>query len=286
MHKPEWLRRVYSQGDIDEINLLMKDLKLNTVCREASCPNIGECYRKHTATFLVMGANCTRRCRFCNVSKLPPTPLDPEEPDNVAAACRQMGLRHAVITSVTRDDLPDGGAAHFAAIVRALRGAGIPTIELLIPDLRGNEEALAVILREKPDILGHNVETVPELYAEVRPQADYERSLRILAATKELDPARLTKTGIMVGLGETEDQLRAVFDDLAAVGCDILTVGQYLQPSKLHLEVREYVTPERFERLGELAERAGIRYAFSAPLVRSSYRAAEALEALQTETRK
>ena len=170
--------------------------------------------------------------------------------------------------------------------MRALRGAGIPTIELLIPDLRGNEEALAVILREKPDILGHNVETVPELYAEVRPQADYERSLRILAATKELDPARLTKTGIMVGLGETEDQLRAVFDDLAAVGCDILTVGQYLQPSKLHLEVREYVTPERFERLGELAERAGIRYAFSAPLVRSSYRAAEALEALQTETQK
>ena len=285
MHKPEWLRRVYAQEDIDEISRLMKDLKLNTVCREASCPNIGECYRRHTATFLVMGANCTRRCRFCNVSKLPPTPLIPEEPENVAEACRKLGLKHAVITSVTRDDLPDGGAEHFAAIVRALRRAGIPTVELLIPDLRGNEEALARILAEKPDILGHNVETVPELYAEVRPQADYRRSLRILEAVKQLDPGRITKTGVMVGLGETEDQLLRVFDDLADRRCDILTVGQYLQPSPRHLEVREFVTPERFDRLGELARRAGIRYVFSAPLVRSSYRAAEALEALAGEER-
>lgn len=285
MHKPEWLRRVYAQEDIDEISRLMKDLKLNTVCREASCPNIGECYRRHTATFLVMGANCTRRCRFCNVSKLPPTPLIPEEPENVAEACRKLGLKHAVITSVTRDDLPDGGAEHFAAIVRALRRAGIPTVELLIPDLRGNEEALARILAEKPDILGHNVETVPELYAEVRPQADYRRSLRILEAVKQLDPGRITKTGVMVGLGETEDQLLRVFDDLAARRCDILTVGQYLQPSPRHLEVKEFVTPERFDRLGELARRAGIRYVFSAPLVRSSYRAAEALEALAGEER-
>lgn len=285
MRKPEWLRRVYAQEDIDEISRLMKDLKLNTVCREASCPNIGECYRRHTATFLVMGANCTRRCRFCNVSKLPPTPLIPEEPENVAEACRKLGLKHAVITSVTRDDLPDGGAEHFAAIVRALRRAGIPTVELLIPDLRGNEEALARILAEKPDILGHNVETVPELYAEVRPQADYRRSLRILEAVKQLDPGRITKTGVMVGLGETEDQLLRVFDDLAARRCDILTVGQYLQPSPRHLEVKEFVTPERFDRLGELARRAGIRYVFSAPLVRSSYRAAEALEALAGEER-
>ena len=284
MRKPDWLRAPYSQRDVDEINLLMKDLKLNTVCREASCPNIGECFRKHTATFLAMGANCTRRCRFCNVSKLPPEPLDPEEPENIAQACLKLGLAHVVVTSVTRDDLPDGGAAHFVEILRAIR-RNLPEskVELLIPDLRGNEEALRKIVRERPDILGHNLETVPALYEEVRPQADYRRSLRILQATKEIDPACITKTGLMVGLGETQDQLLATFDDVAAVGCDILTIGQYLQPSKQHLEVREFVPPEQFERLSELARRAGIRYAFGAPLVRSSYHAAEAYDAVRAE---
>ena len=280
--KPEWLRVRYNQEAVDEVAALMKELKLNTVCKEANCPNLGECYRKHTATFMILGSECTRNCRFCNVTPGHPRPPDPEEPENVAAAAKKLGLRHVVLTCPTRDDLPDGGAEQFANTVRAIRAAcpGV-TVETLISDMKLNTSALDVVIAAHPEVLNHNVETVEELQKAVRPQADYRRSLEVLRYCKEKDPTLLTKTGFMVGLGETEEQIGRLMDDVLAVGCDILTIGQYLQPTRDHYPLARYATPEDFARYKDMALKKGFRYVASAPLARSSYRAWEALEGIK-----
>lgn len=277
--KPEWLRVRYNQEAVAEVAQLMGELKLNTVCKEANCPNLGECYRKHTATFMILGSQCTRNCRFCNVTPGHPLPPDPEEPENVAAAAKKLGLRHVVLTCPTRDDLPDGGAEQFARTVRAIRTAcpGV-TVETLISDMQMNTAALDVVIEAHPEVLNHNVETVRALQKAVRPQADYERSLAVLRYCKEKDPSLLTKTGFMVGLGETEGQIGELMDDVLAVGCDILTIGQYLQPSPEHYPLARYASPEDFARYKEMALDKGFRYVASAPLARSSYKAWEALE--------
>lgn len=279
--KPEWLRVRYNQEAVEEVARLMGELKLNTVCKEANCPNLGECYRKHTATFMILGSACTRNCRFCNVTPGKPLPPDPEEPGNVAAAVKRLGLRHVVLTCPTRDDLPDGGASQFAATLRAIHKEcpGV-TVETLISDMQMNTAALDAVIEARPEVLNHNVETVRELQKAVRPQADYRRSLRVLRYCKEKAPALLTKTGIMVGLGETEEQIGTLMDDVLAAGVDILTIGQYLQPSPQHYPLARYATPEDFARYREMALAKGFRYVASAPLARSSYRAWEALEGI------
>ena len=277
--KPEWLRVRYNREAVEEVAELMRDLKLNTVCKEANCPNLGECYRKHTATFMILGSVCTRNCRFCNVATGRPLPPDPDEPDNVALAAKKLGLRHVVLTCSTRDDLADGGAEQFSKTVRAVRrecpGA---TVETLISDMKFNTDALDVVIASHPDVLNHNVETVKELQKAVRPQAGYECSLGVLRYCKEKDPSLLTKTGFMVGLGETEEQISVLMDDILATGCDILTIGQYLQPSPEHYPLARYATPEDFARYKELALSKGFRHVASAPLARSSYRAWEVME--------
>ena len=277
--KPEWLRVRYNQEAVEEVAKLLGELKLNTVCKEANCPNLGECYRKHTATFMILGSECTRNCRFCNVTPGKPMPPAPEEPENVAAAAKKLGLRHVVLTCPTRDDLPDGGAGQFAETVRAIRRScpGV-TVETLISDMKMDTEALDVVIAAHPEVLNHNVETVRELQKDVRPQADYERSLNVLRYCKEKDSSLLTKTGFMVGLGETEEQIDRLMDDVLAVGVDILTIGQYLQPSAAHYPLSRYATPEDFARYKEMALSKGFRYVASAPLARSSYKAWEALE--------
>lgn len=277
--KPEWLRVRYNQEAVAEVAQLLGQLKLNTVCKEANCPNLGECYRKHTATFMILGSQCTRNCRFCNVTPGHPLPPDPDEPENVAAAAKKLGLRHVVLTCPTRDDLPDGGAEQFAKTVRAIRAAcpGV-TVETLISDMQMNTAALDVVIEARPEVLNHNVETVQALQKAVRPQADYQRSLSVLRYCKEKAPSLLTKTGFMVGLGETEEQIGQLMDDVLAVGCDILTIGQYLQPTPEHYPLARYATPEDFARYKEMALAKGFRYVASAPLARSSYKAWEALE--------
>lgn len=279
--KPEWLRVRYNQEAVAEVAQLLGELKLNTVCKEANCPNLGECYRKHTATFMILGSQCTRNCRFCNVTPGHPLPPDPHEPENVAAAAKKLGLRHVVLTCPTRDDLPDGGAEQFARTVRAIR-ANCPgvTVETLISDMQMNTAALDVVIEAHPEVLNHNVETVRALQKAVRPQADYERSLAVLRYCKEKDPTLLTKTGFMVGLGETEEQIGELMDDVLAVGCDILTIGQYLQPTPEHYPLARYASPEDFSRYKEMALDKGFRYVASAPLARSSYKAWEALEGI------
>lgn len=280
--KPDWLRVQYNREAVEEVARLMKDLKLNTVCKEANCPNLGECYKKHTATFMVMGSACTRNCRFCNVSCAKPQPLDPDEPRHLAEVAKKLALRHVVVTQVTRDDLPDGGAAHMAAVVRAVHET-CPgtTVEVLISDLKGSEDALRVVLDAKPEVLNHNVEMVSRLYHDVRPQARYERSLKVLSDSKKFAPNILTKTGFMLGLGETDDEVYALMDDICATGCDILTISQYLQPSPQHWALQRYVTPEEFARFKDIAMEKGFKFVASSPLVRSSYRAAEAFEAAE-----
>lgn len=282
LKKPDWLRVQYNREAVEEVARLMKDLKLNTVCKEANCPNLGECYKKHTATFMVMGSACTRNCRFCNVSCAKPQPLDPDEPRHLAEVAKKLALRHVVVTQVTRDDLPDGGAAHMAAVVRAVHET-CPgtTVEVLISDLKGSEDALHVVLDAKPEVLNHNVEMVSRLYHDVRPQARYERSLKVLSDSKKFAPNILTKTGFMLGLGETDDEVYALMDDIRATGCDILTISQYLQPSPQHWALQRYVTPEEFARLKDIAMEKGFKFVASSPLVRSSYRAAEAFEAAE-----
>lgn len=277
--KPEWLRVRYNQEAVAEVAQLLGELRLNTVCKEANCPNLGECYRKHTATFMILGSQCTRSCRFCSVTPGHPLPPDPEEPENVAAAAKKLGLRHVVLTCPTRDDLPDGGAEQFAQTVRAIRRA-CPgaTVETLISDMQMNTAALDAVIEARPEVLNHNVETVRALQKAVRPQADYERSLAVLRYCKEKDAALLTKTGFMVGLGETEEQIGELMDDVLAAGCDILTIGQYLQPSPEHYPLDRYASPEDFARYKAMALDKGFRYVASAPLARSSYKAWEALE--------
>ncbi len=253
---------------------------LNTVCQGALCPNQGECFGRGTATFLILGRTCTRNCTFCAIpsEEHPPAP-DPGEPERIARATAELGLRHVVITSVTRDDLPDGGAAHFAETVRALKKHGAQVIvEVLIPDFQGSLQALETVVHSGPDIINHNLETVPRLYPEVRPQADYRRSLHLLQMVKEIDPGKISKSGLMLGLGEERQEVLQVMADLREVSCDLLTLGQYLQPSGKHHPVVRYIPPEEFEELQRRGEDLGFRGVFSAPLVRSSFHAAEIFE--------
>jgi len=274
---PPWLRiKLPSNENFSNTSELIGDLNLNTVCQSAKCPNKWECFSKNVATFLIMGAICTRNCAFCNITSGDMERLDPTEPGRVAEAARRLELKHVVITSVTRDDLPDGGSAHFAATIRAVREA-MPecTVEVLIPDFKGDEPALEAVLDARPNVLNHNLETVPVLYDAIRPQADYRQSLAVLENAKNMAPAIPTKSGIMVGLGETDEQIMTVLDDLAAIDCDIVTIGQYMQPSRQHPMVKRYVEPEVFEMYAEEGKKRGIRHMFSAPLVRSSYNAAD-----------
>jgi lipoic acid synthetase len=253
---------------------IVSAFKLNTVCQEAHCPNIGECWGHGTATFMLMGEVCTRNCRFCAVSHGHVALLDPDEPRRVAEAALKMGLAHVVVTSVNRDDLPDGGASHFAATALALKQLKPDcTVEVLTPDFQGNEEAVATVARSPIEIYNHNTETVPRLYKRVRPGAKYERSLRVLQKAKEVRPDLKTKTGLMLGLGETYEELLSVFGDLRAVDCDILTLGQYLRPSKEQLPVERYVHPDEFAALRQEALGLGFRHVEAGPLVRSSYHA-------------
>ncbi len=277
--KPDWLRVKYNSEETKEVASMMKELSLNTVCKEASCPNLCECYKKRTATFMIMGSQCTRNCRFCNVTHGKPSELDINEPMNVAKAVKELNLSHAVITSVTRDDLDDCGAKHFADTINAVKELNPnTTVEVLIPDLKGIKENLDIVINANPHVINHNVETVKYLYDKVRPEAIYERSVDVLKYVKEKAPHILSKTGIMVGLGETDEQVYEVMDDVLAVGCDIFTIGQYLRPSKQHIEIKEYVTPEKFEEYRLKGIEKGFKYIASSPLVRSSYRAEEAIK--------
>ena len=273
MRKPEWLKVRILSEDLNRMEAFLKNMALNTVCQSANCPNMGECFARRTATFMIMGNICTRNCRFCAVEKGHPQPLDEEEPRRVAEAARRLGLRHVVVTSVTRDDLPDGGASHFAKTIYELKKLPGVTVEVLVPDFMGNEEAIRTVVEAKPDVINHNVETVPKLYSRVRPKADYIRSLNLLKKVKELDPLILTKSGIMVGLGETEEEVIEVMKDLRDIDCDMMTIGQYLRPSHKHIEVAEYVTPEQFKRYEEIGYKLGFKHVASGPLVRSSYHA-------------
>ena len=280
--KPEWLKKQFDPIAEARMTALLRSLSLHTVCEDANCPNRSECFKSKTATFLILGDVCTRGCRYCAVAKGAPQPLDPDEPQRVAEASEQLGLRHIVVTSVTRDDLPDGGADHFARTIKALKER-LPqsTIEVLIPDFQGSAEALQRVMDAKPDIINHNVETVASLYPVVRPQADYARSLELLRRVKQA--GLYSKTGFMVGLGETRQDVLALLDDLVATGCDMLTIGQYLQPSKNHLPVVEFVTPAQFDEYKEVAMQKGIRFVASGPFVRSSYHAAEAMASMEED---
>jgi lipoic acid synthetase len=276
--KPEWLRVKAPQWQrVGSVKEILRDLGLNTVCEEASCPNIGECFNAGTATFLIMGPACTRACPYCDIDfEKKPKPLDPNEPLNLAEAVRRLNLNHVVITSVNRDDLEDGGASQFVRCIEEIRKISPKTtIEVLIPDLCGNWNALELILQAKPDVLNHNTETVPRLYRRTRPQGNYQRSLELLQKTREILPSIYTKSGIMVGLGETDQEVHQVMQDLRAVDCDILTIGQYLQPSTKHLEVESFITPDQFDHWRTFGESLGFLQVVSSPLTRSSYHAEE-----------
>jgi lipoic acid synthetase len=282
--KPDWLRVKAPQWErVGNVKEILRDLSLNTVCEEASCPNIGECFSHGTATFLIMGPACTRACPYCDIDfEKKPKPLDPTEPSRLAEAVRRMNLNHVVITSVNRDDLPDGGAAQFVRCIEAIRVVSAKTtIEVLIPDLCGNWQALEVILRARPDVLNHNMETVPRLYRRVRPQGEYERTLELLRRSHHFAPSIYTKSGIMVGLGETDTEVRQVMQDLRSVNCDILTIGQYLQPSSKHLSVQQFVTPDQFAAWQQFGESIGFLQVVSSPLTRSSYHAEQVQELMQ-----
>lgn len=273
---PDYLKRPII--DTDKTRTVRKILKtkcLNTVCENARCPNKNECYTKNTATFLIMGNDCTRNCKYCNISCARPEPLDLEEPKHVAEAVQALGLKYAVITSVTRDDLPDGGAEHFANCIYEIRKLCPDTkIEILTPDFKGNKDCLDIIIKAHPDVFNHNIEAVQNIFKSVRPQGDYECSLEVLKYVKDNSDI-LTKSGLIIGLGETFEQIEQTLIDLKNVGCDIVTIGQYIQPSKHHLEVAKYYTPEEYDKLKELANKVGIKNHQIGPLVRSSYRAAE-----------
>lgn len=277
---PPWIRVRLAQGpNYNEVKGLLAGLGLHTVCQEARCPNMGECFESRTATFLILGPVCTRNCRFCAIEGGQPGLVDPQEPERVAEAVRTLGLRFAVITSVTRDDLPDGGASQFAETIRAIRRASPGCgIEVLVPDFQGSAEALDAVLEAGPDILNHNVETVPRLYPLVRPQAHYGRSLELIRRAKESGGC-LTKSGLMLGVGETWDEVVQVMAGLRQAGCDLLTIGQYLRPSQQHLPIVRYYTPEEFDRLASVGRDLGYRHVESGPLVRSSYHAHRQIEA-------
>lgn len=279
--KPAWLRKRLPSGpEYERIRSLVSKSRLHTVCQEAQCPNIWECFSSRTATFLILGDRCTRNCTFCAVAHQPSGPPDPDEPLRVAEAVARMELGYVVITSVTRDDLPDGGAGHFAGTIREIRQR-VPSarIEVLVPDFQGSAAALQTVLTAGPDVLNHNLETVPRLYDTVRPGADYRRSLTLLAQAREHDADLPTKSGLMLGLGEKDAEVRQTLNDLRAVDCRMLTLGQYLQPSATHLPVTRFVPPEEFERWKEIASTMGFAEVASGPFVRSSYHARELFEA-------
>jgi lipoic acid synthetase len=274
--KPDWLRVKAPQWQrVGNVKDILRELRLNSVCEEASCPNIGECFHHGTATFLIMGPACTRACPYCDIDfEKKPQPLDPTEPERLAEAVQRMNLKHVVITSVNRDDLPDGGASQFVRCIQEIRAISPrTTIEVLIPDLCGNWSALEVILQAKPEVLNHNTETVPSLYRRVRPQGNYARTLELLQKAREIAPWVYTKSGIMVGLGETDAEIRSCMTDLRSVDCDILTIGQYLQPTPKHLPVLSWVEPAQFDEWRQFGESLGFLQVVASPLTRSSYHA-------------
>ena len=282
IRKPEWLKIKIKAGH-NKVNIsnILKKYNLNTVCAEAGCPNECDCFNRGTATFMILGKNCTRNCKFCKVTKAEPEEVNPQEPNNIAKAIKEMNLKHTVITSVTRDDLPDGGASHFASTISEIKKiCPQVTVEVLIPDFEGNYDSLKKVIDAKPNVLNHNVETIPDLYSAVRPMAVYERSLELLKRVKEIDSSIYTKSGFMVGLGENEDQVIELLKDLKNVKCDIITIGQYLQPSKDHYKVVEYVHPDKFKKYENIAKDMGFKYIASGPLVRSSYHAEDELSSL------
>jgi lipoic acid synthetase len=277
LQKPDWIRvKAPVSKEYQETRDLMRRQKLNTVCEEASCPNIGECWAKKHATVMILGSVCTRACTFCNIKTGRPDLLDPHEPERVGQAVAEMKLHHVVITSVDRDDLDDGGALHFAQTIQAIRkSAPHTTIEVLTPDFLRKEGAIEIVVKAKPDVYNHNLETVPRLYSEVRPGARYFHSLRLLQAVKEIDPSLFTKSGIMVGLGEDKREVYQVMDDLRAASVDFMTIGQYLQPTPKHHVIDRFVTPEEFQDYALMARGKGFLMVSASPLTRSSYHAGE-----------
>ena len=273
---PDYLKRgIIDTEKTKTVRHILKSNCLNTVCEAARCPNKSECYAKNTATFLIMGNNCTRNCRFCNISCAKPEPLNELEPKKVADAVQKLGLSYVVITSVTRDDLPDGGAQHFANVIKEVRELSPEAkIEVLTPDFQGRKESIDIVINAAPDVFNHNIETVPSLYKKARPQANYQRSLDFLDYIKQ-NSNILTKTGLMVGLGETKEELIQTFEDLAKVKCDIVTIGQYIAPTKEHLEVARFYEPYEYDELAKIAQQIGIKHTFFSPLTRSSYKAYE-----------
>jgi len=287
LRKPEWLRvRAPGSPGYAATRAIVREHGLVTVCEEAGCPNIGECWEKSHATMMIMGETCTRACGFCNVATGKPGPLDPTEPERVAAAVAKMGLKHVVITSVDRDDLADGGAAHFAAVVRAIRlAAPGATIEILTPDFLRKAGAAETVIASRPDVFNHNLETVPRLYLTIRPGARYYASLRLLERVKERDPYQFTKSGLMVGLGETKEEVMQVMDDMRCAGVDFITIGQYLQPSRKHAPIDRFVSPEEFKALETIAYAKGFSMVAASPLTRSSHHAGDDFERLRAARR-
>lgn len=280
--RPHWINKKISLKDCADLKKALGGLGLNTVCEEALCPNIGECFSRAQATFLILGKICTRQCAFCGVKRGSPLPVDPDEPAKVAEGVRRLGLSHVVITSVTRDDLSDGGARAFVDTIACVRKLIRKTvIEILTPDFNCDKAAIQNVVMAAPDIFAHNIETVPRLYSEARSGANYVRSLKVLSYIKECDNAMHVKSGIMLGLGERDDEVLDTFRDIAKTGCDFLSIGQYLAPSRNHLPVKEYISPERFERYKEYALKAGFHHVVSGPYVRSSYSAPEYLDRIK-----
>ncbi len=287
LRKPEWLRvRAPGSPGYSETRSIVRDHKLTTVCEEAACPNIGECWSQKHATMMIMGEICTRACAFCNVTTGLPNALDADEPRRVAEAVAKMGLKHVVITSVDRDDLADGGAQHFAEVVLAIRAAAPgTTIEILTPDFLRKDRAENVVIDARPDVFNHNLETVPRLYLKIRPGARYYNSLRLLERVKERDPGQFTKSGLMVGLGETKEEVMQVMDDMRSAGVDFITIGQYLQPTRKHAAIDRFVTPEEFKAYEAIARAKGFLMVSASPLTRSSHHAGEDFAKLQAARR-
>jgi len=276
--KPPWLKKSLPKGgDYQKVRNLLSRAKLHTVCQEANCPNMFECFSKSTATFMILGSVCTRNCRFCNISQKTPIPVDRDEPMRVAKAAKDLKLKYIVLTSVTRDDLDDGGAFQFANTIKAIKSTISDTIkiEVLIPDFQGNFKALKIVIDSKPDVLNHNIETVPSLYPTARPEANYQQSLDLFKNVKSIDSSMPVKSGIMVGLGETMEELEQTMKDLYNNCCDIITIGQYLQPTKNHLKVKTYYSPEEFKIIKDKARQIGFKKIASGPFVRSSYNASD-----------
>lgn len=275
--KPDWLKNsIRKNENYSSVRKILQNYKVNTICDEAHCPNEGECFNKNIATFMILGRKCTRNCQFCAVTKQEPEEVKEDEPQNVAMAVKELRLKYVVVTSVTRDDLPDGGASHFHKTIREIKELSPETVvEVLIPDFKGDINALRVVANAKPDVISHNVETVASLYPQMRPMANYARSIKVIENIKKLDRSIISKSGIMLGVGETEDEVISVFSGLLKAGCEILTIGQYLAPSKEHHPVIKYVLPQTFLNYKQKAEDMGFLFCASSPLTRSSYLADE-----------